>query len=460
MENMNTVPDKVSYRKIPASDDSEKRVPSRTASFYTLGCRVNAYETQAMGEQMRAAGFVLVPFGEPCDVCVVNTCAVTAESERKSAQLLRRAGGFAAHVIAVGCQAQFHPERAAACSGVHFVGGCAGKSAVASVAIALCRGSALPLRQRFCGKEYEPMAIFTRTDAFAGKCRAYLKTQDGCSGRCSYCIIPSLRGPSRSREAEEILQEAARAVRAGVKELVLTGIETGAYNRLPLHVLAARVAAVPGVERLRLGSLDPACVTPVLVTALAALPNFMPHFHLSLQSASDRVLRLMRRPYDAAGAQRAVDLLRSAFPGVMLSADVISGFPGETEEEFEQTCAFVDRNAFSHVHAFPFSPREGTPAASMEGQLPPGEAKERNERLIALADRVRDRVCRSRIGRLESVLVERVDGECGGGHTEGFLNCIVYGSGLRAGELVKVRVTDAENGNLLAVPVADEGEGS
>lgn len=157
------------------------------------------------------------------------------------------------------------------------------------------------------------------------------------------------------------MQEAARAVRAGVKELVLTGIETGAYNRLPLHVLAARVAAVPGVERLRLGSLDPACVTPVLVTALAALPNFMPHFHLSLQSASDRVLRLMRRPYDAAGAQRAVDLLRSAFPGVMLSADVISGFPGETEEEFEQTCAFVDRNAFSHVHAFPFSPREGTP---------------------------------------------------------------------------------------------------
>ena len=232
---------------------------------------------------------------------------------------------------------------------------------------------------------------------------------------------------------------------------MLTGIETGAYNRMPLGELAARVAAVSGVERIRLGSLDPACVTAALAARLSALPNFMPHFHLSLQSGSDSVLRRMRRPYDSAGAQRAVDRLRDAFPDLMLSADVISGFPGETEEEFAQTCAFIERNSFAHIHAFPFSPREGTPAAAMEGRLPPGEAKARNERLIALAERVRARVLCSRIGGTETVLLERTDGDCGSGHTAGFLECVVRGAGLRAGELTAVRVTGVENGVLFAV---------
>lgn len=423
----------------------------RRVSFYTLGCRVNAYETQAMEERFRAAGFAVVPFGAPCDVCVVNTCAVTAESERKSAQLLRRAGGQAAHVIAVGCFAQLRPEKAAACSGVGYVGGCAGKPDAVAAALALCRGETPPAPVPACGGGYEPMSIFTRAGGESGKCRTFLKIQDGCSGRCTYCIIPSLRGPSRSRDAAEILDEAARAVRAGVKELVLTGIETGAYNRMPLGELAARVAAVPGVERIRLGSLDPACVTTALAARLSALPNFMPHFHLSLQSGSDSVLRRMRRPYDSAGAQRAIDRLRDAFPDLMLSADVISGFPGETEEEFAQTCAFIERNSFAHIHAFPFSPREGTPAAAMEGRLPPGEAKARNERLIALAERVRARVLCSRIGGTETVLLERTDGDCGSGHTAGFLECVVRGAGLRVGELTAVRVTGVENGILLAV---------
>lgn len=214
-----------------------------------------------MEERFRAAGFAVVPFGAPCDVCVVNTCAVTAESERKSAQLLRRAGRTGRACDRRRRFAQLRPEKAAACSAWAMWAAARASPTPVAAALALCRGETPPAPVPACGGGYEPMSIFTRAGGESGKCRTFLKIQDGCSGRCTYCIIPSLRGPSRSRDAAEILDEAARAVRAGVKELVLTGIETGAYNRMPLGELAARVAAVPGVERIRLGSLDPACVT-------------------------------------------------------------------------------------------------------------------------------------------------------------------------------------------------------
>ncbi|MFR5864634.1 MAG: radical SAM protein [Acutalibacteraceae bacterium] len=291
------------------------------------------------------------------------------------------------------------------------------------------------------------MSIFTRAGGESGKCRAFLKIQDGCSGRCTYCIIPSLRGPSRSRDAAEILDEAARAVRAGVKELVLTGIETGAYNRMPLGELAARVAAVSGVERIRLGSLDPACVTTALAARLSALPNFMPHFHLSLQSGSDSVLRRMRRPYDSAA--RSAPLIgcgTRSRPDAQRGCDL--RLPGETEENSRRP-ARLSSNSFAHIHAFPF-PRGGTPAAAMEDVC-----RRRGEGAQRAPDRAGGagagaRLC-SRIGGTETVLLERTDGDCGSGHTAGFLECVVRGAGLRVGELTAVRVTGVENGVLLAV---------
>lgn len=419
-------------------------------SFYTLGCRVNQYETQAMEEQFIKQGFDVVGFGEKCDFCVVNTCAVTAESERKSAQLVRRASAYADRVIVVGCHSQFHPSAAASIPSVALVLGCRGKTHVAAAARALADGLEPVIPEPAGEREYELSEIFTAGKNTARRCRAFIKIQDGCSGRCTYCIIPSLRGPSRSRPPQLVLEEARRAADMGIKELVLTGIETAAYSGMPLPELIARVAEISGILRIRLGSLDPARVTPEFVSALAATGKFMPHFHLSVQSGSDRVLGLMQRPYGKEGAYRAAYAVREAFDNAMISADMIYAFPGENDDDFNETLEYIERCDLYHVHFFPFSPRAGTPAAKMKDILTPEEKKARGAAIADTAAHVKSRVLDRVAGSDVRVLAERTESAGVFGHTENFLPCVVHGTAAEPGSIITAHVTGSDGVTLEA----------
>ncbi len=346
-----------------------------TASVVTLGCKVNQYESTAISEALEEAGFCLADAHEVCDVYVVNTCTVTMESDRKARQLIRRLITAApdAHVIVTGCSAQAHAESIATIPGVSAVVGNRDKLSVVEVALSLLAAGKKPDAPLVSvpsleGSRFEPMHI-TRF----GRTRAYVKIEDGCESRCAYCAIPAARGPVRSKPREDILHEVADLTARGCREVVLTGIETGAWGRdlggEHLEDLLAEIDNIPGIGRVRLGSLDPTVMTPAFVERVAALPSLAHHFHLSMQSGCSTTLARMRRRYNADMARAAMARVRAAMPDVMLTTDIIVGFPGETEEEFAASLAFAKEAGFLHIHVFPFSPREGTPAATMSGQV-------------------------------------------------------------------------------------------
>ena len=347
-----------------------------TASVVTLGCKVNQYESTAISEALEKAGFSLADVHEVCDVYVVNTCTVTMESDRKARQLIRRLITAApdAQVIVTGCSAQAHAEAIAAIPGVSAVVGNRDKLSVVAVACELLASGKKPDTPLVSvpsleGSHFEPMHI-TRF----GRTRAYVKIEDGCESRCAYCAIPAARGPVRSKPREDILREVEDLTARGCREVVLTGIETGAWGRdlggERLEDLLVDIDRIPGIGRVRLGSLDPTVMTPSFVEKVATLPSLAHHFHLSMQSGCSATLARMRRRYNADMARAAMARVRAAMPDVMLTTDIIVGFPGETEEEFATSLAFAKEAEFLHIHVFPFSPREGTPAATMPGQVP------------------------------------------------------------------------------------------
>lgn len=416
----------------------------------TLGCRVNQYESVAIAEALEKRGFTVCKDETACDYYILNTCAVTAESQRQSRQLARRFASRGGTAV-LGCASQNRKEEFLAIPGVFYVGGCTGKmdvvEALAHAAAAAAPADAVGDMQ---GALYETMALDGRSDLFSS-CRAYIKIQDGCSAHCTYCVIPSLRGRSRSRPAEEVIAEAVRLAKAGCREVVLTGIETSAYNAAPLSELLLRLAELEslGLARVRLGSLSPGSLREDFLRAAAEAHNFMPHVHLSLQSGADRVLRLMRRPYTAGEAMERIRMLRDFLPDVQIGADFITGFPTETEEEYLQTEAFVREANLFHVHAFPYSEREGTPAAVMEGQIPTEERKQRCARLIAAAEGNRRRILEGFRGRTVRVLAERCRNGVANGHTEEFLECIFPAEGVQVGDICEVAVTGEKDGRLV-----------
>lgn len=411
----------------------------KTVSICTLGCRVNQYESRAIAELFIKQGYTLVEFGEKCDVCIINTCAVTAESERKSAQMIRRAKRFAGEVRVCGCYAERNKELTG-----QFVTqstGCTGKTALSGVS---------PV---FTDKGFELANIatvpFDGAKTFSST-RAYIKIQDGCNGRCTYCIIPSLRGRSRSRPTEEITAEAVRLAAAGYREIILTGIETAAYNYEPLYRLLERVAAVDGIERIRLGSLDPNVLNADFISTAATLPKLMPHFHISLQSGCDRILRLMGRPYTAETAKERIEALKAAVPRVRLSADIICSFPTETEQELEETLSYLKGIGFSHIHAFSYSKRPNTPAAVMQGQIPEDEKKRRMHKFLAECAEMEKAQRDSKIETFDTVLVEKTDGGYALGHTEDFFEAKIKSDRLiNTGDLIKVKVIGTSGDKLL-----------
>ena len=363
-----------------------------TVGLYTLGCKVSQYETEAVAEAFERAGFTVSPFDAVCDVYVINTCTVTAESDRKSRQIIRRAvqRNPAAVVMACGCYAQTSGASVARIPGVAYVSGSAHKTELPARALSLLSarpGGALCEVSDIGQEPFEPMAI-TR----APRTRAYVKIEDGCECRCTYCAIPAARGSVRSKAPADVVREVMGLARGGTREVVLTGIETASYGTdlggVRLIDLFEMLDAEPGVPRLRLGSLTPELIRPDFVARYAALGHAAPHLHLSVQSGADPVLRAMRRRYNRAMALSAIAALRAAIPAMQFTTDLMVGFPGEREEDFADTMDLVRQARFLAVHTFAYSARPGTPAAAFPDQIPPAVRHRRSAELIALSDAV------------------------------------------------------------------------
>ncbi|MBQ8383498.1 MAG: tRNA (N(6)-L-threonylcarbamoyladenosine(37)-C(2))-methylthiotransferase MtaB [Clostridia bacterium] len=425
-----------------------------TFAIYTLGCKVNQYESQALAEELLRAGLRQVSFEERADIYLINTCSVTAEGERKVRQIIRRAHKTSpdAAIIVTGCYAQVDGDRLASLPGVRFVCGNLRKMRAAEVALSIAGGTAGDRSPEVEVSSLENAGFEKMTIRRSERTRAYLKIEDGCESRCAYCIIPRARGPIRSKPLAEVVEEARALMEAGYAEIVLTGIEISAYGKdltEKLPDLLRALDALPGLERIRLGSLDPSLMTPAYTELLKEIRHLAPHFHLSLQSGCDRTLNAMRRRYNTAMVRRNVDAIRAAFPDACFTADVIVGFPGETEEDFQNTAAFVGSLDLLDCHIFPYSIRPGTEAAKMSGQLS-GDVKEARvhalEKIIADG---RQRVLTAQIGKTLPVLFEEERDWYQIGHTASFLEVSVPIDEPLHGRILSVELAAVENGRLI-----------
>lgn len=380
------------------------------AALHNLGCKVNAYETEAMQQILEEAGYEIVPFSEYADVYVINTCSVTNMADRKSRQMLHRAKkqNPDAIVVGAGCYVQTKEAQALVDESIDIVIGNNKKHEL----VPLLREYEASHRKMACVADinhekqaYEELSL-SRT---AEHTRAFIKVQDGCNQFCTYCIIPFARGRVRSRELPDVLQEIRTLAKSGYREVVLTGIHLSSYGvdngESLLHLIEA-VHELEGIERIRLGSLEPRIVTDAFAKRLSELPKICPHFHLSLQSGCDTVLSRMNRRYDTAEYEAGCALLRRYFEHPAITTDVIVGFPGETDEEFETTERYLERIHFYEMHIFQYSKREGTKAAAMPDQVPEAVKKERSEKLLALGHRMSEEFRRYYLGRQVTALLE------------------------------------------------------
>ena len=380
------------------------------AALHNLGCKVNAYETEAMQQILEEAGYEIVPFSEYADVYVINTCSVTNMADRKSRQMLHRAKKQSpdAIVVGAGCYVQTKEAQALVGESIDIVIGNNKKHEL----VPLLREYEASHRKTACVADinhekqaYEELSL-SRT---AEHTRAFIKVQDGCNQFCTYCIIPFARGRVRSRELPDVLQEIRTLAKSGYREVVLTGIHLSSYGvdngESLLHLIEA-VHELEGIERIRLGSLEPRIVTDAFAKRLSELPKICPHFHLSLQSGCDTVLSRMNRRYDTAEYEVGCALLRRYFEHPAITTDVIVGFPGETDEEFETTERYLERIHFYEMHIFQYSRREGTKAAAMPDQVPEAVKKERSEKLLALGHRMSEEFRRYYLGRQVTALLE------------------------------------------------------
>ena len=429
----------------------------KKVALHNLGCKVNAYETEAMRQLLEQAGYEIVPFDVGADIYIINTCTVTNIADRKSRQMLHRAKKMnpEALVVAAGCYVQAAGEKIQADDSIDLIIGNNKKKDLISILEMYEEGrQAEALIDINHTKEYEELSV-TGT---AEHTRAYVKVQDGCNQFCSYCIIPYARGRVRSRRAEEVLGEVERLSANGYQEVVLTGIHLSSYGSdlegEDLLSLIQMVNRVPGIRRIRLGSLEPRIVTEEFAGALAQMEKVCPHFHLSLQSGCDTVLRRMNRRYTTEEYEKGCAVLRRAFERPALTTDVIVGFPGETKEEFLATEAFLKRIEFFQTHIFKYSRRKGTKADRMEGQLTEGVKAERSRILLKLNEENERRYLEGQLGRQVEILVEEPV-ELGGipyqtGHTREYCKAVLDSKQCLTGRIVRaVAEKQLENGILL-----------
>lgn len=419
---------------------------SPTASVYTLGCRLNQYESTAIEEALSASGFIVLPFTETCDVYIINTCAVTEESEKKSRKLIRRAHSENpnAHVIVTGCASQVHSDVIAKIPGVSYVCGNRNKLSAAEAAKLLVCGENVADKIKIMDVNSAPIESMSITRS--ERTRAYVKIEDGCDNHCTYCIIRTARGTVVSRPAAEIVEEVKKLCASGYEEVVLTGVETASYgkdlaNGCDLAALIHDVAQNTDIARIRLGSLEPSVLKKDIVDKMAAEPKFMPSFHLSLQSGSNKVLADMKRKYNRETVLKNVAYIKEKMPLATFTCDIIAGFPGESEEDFADTYDIAEKIEFLHMHVFPFSKREGTLAAEMSGQLPENVKNERVKRLAQLETSLRRKNAERFIGKSFNILFETEKDGVYTGHTENMLEVNVKSESDIRGKIIGVKIT-------------------
>ena len=434
-------------------------------ALHNLGCKVNAYETEAMAQKLEDAGYEIVPFNEKADVYIINTCSVTNMADRKSRQMLHKAKKMNedAVVVAAGCYVQTATEKLLEDLSVDILIGNNKKKDIVE-----------ELQKYFddnkynknvidinATNEYEELELATVTE----HTRAYIKIQDGCNQFCSYCIIPYARGRIRSREFDNIKQEVTELAQKGFKEIVLTGIHLSSYgnNENKLIDVVEMIAGIEGVERIRLGSLEPNIVTEDFAKRLAKVDKICPHFHLSMQSGCDNTLKRMNRHYTSDEYFEKCDLLRKYFDNPAFTTDVIVGFPGETQEDYEISREFVKKVRFSELHVFKYSKRDGTVAAKMENQIPEPVKTERSEDLIKVGENLTMEYRRKFIGKKVSVLFEEIINVAGEnywvGHTKEYIKVIMKSDKDISGDIKNVSLIGFANECLNCENIEKKGVG-
>ena len=425
-------------------------------AFYTLGCKVNQYETQAMEQLLAALGHEIGRFDEVCDGYVVNTCSVTAVADRKNRTVIRRIRKEQPNaVIAVcGCYSQ-HDSGAVRALGADLVGGSADREEFVQLLLQTCRDR----QARTAVDEALKRRAFQVLPAggLEERTRAMLKVQDGCVNFCTYCIIPYTRGPVRSAPLALAVEQAKDLAKKGYREIVLTGIEIASWGvdlpgKPPLTELIAAICEALPETRIRLGSLEPRIVTEEFCETLKGCKNLCPQFHLSMQSGCDAVLKRMKRKYDTARYLQSVELLKHHFDGCAVTTDMIVAFPGETEEEFAESLAFIRKCGFADMHIFPYSRRPGTPADKMPGQNPNAVKEDRSRRAIAVAEEMKAAFLKTMAGTAQAVLFEENEGEFAVGHTPNYIKVYMKSGPLR-GQLRQVRLTEPFGDGMKGEPL-------
>lgn len=432
---------------------------TKKVAFHTLGCKTNQYETNGMIQKFKEANYEIVDFEEVADIYIINTCTVTNMSDRKSRQMLRRAKEINknAIVVAAGCYAQVAKPDLEKIEEIDFILGTNEKSRIVEYIenFLQSRENKVELEDVLHNPEYSDFGIVTYTE----KTRAVVKVQDGCDRFCSYCIIPYARGRVRSRSSESILQEITEIAKQGLKEIVITGIHIASYGKdfkeeYKLIDLLEDINKIEGIERVRIGSVEPLLVTDNFMNRFIKLEKMCHHFHLSLQSGCSETLARMNRRYTAKEFEEVTELLRKSYDDVILTTDIIVGFPGETDEEFEETYKFLEKIEFFKMHIFKYSPRAGTKAAIMKNQIPGDIKEERSKKLIELSNKNEIEYCKKYIGKTVTVLIEEKDGEYYKGHTSNYIMVKTKSNTDITGKIINIKVNDINNFELVGDMIA------
>ena len=430
----------------------------KTASFYTLGCKVNQYETEAMSEIFSKNGYKIADFNEVCDVYVINTCTVTSIGDRKSRQMIRRAKHLNPNsiVAVVGCYSQVSPDEVAKIEGVNIILGTKDRKNLCEIADKMLaekenQKKVTDVENALKNREYEELEI----KEYAEKTRAFVKIEDGCNEFCTYCIIPFARGPVRSRKLENIVKEVEFLAQKGFCEVVLTGIHLASYGKdlknVSLSDVICAAAEVPGISRIRLGSLEPRILTEEFIQKIAGTKKVCNHFHISLQSGCDETLKRMNRKYTTAEYENSVKLLRRYFDNPAIATDIMVGFPGETDEEFEKSLAFMEKIAFADAHVFSYSNRKGTKADVMENQIDPKVKEVRHKAMESTVARLKNEYLESMEGKNLSVLFEQeISDGVYEGTAENYAKVIMKSDVDISKKCKTVKIIKAENGFLTA----------
>lgn len=428
----------------------------KKVSFYTLGCKVNQYETEAMEELFERNGYEIVGEDEVADIYVINTCTVTNLGDRKSRQFIRRAKKMNRDSIiaVVGCYSQVAPEEIGKMKYVDVIIGTGSKKDI----VKYCEEAKEHKKQiNVVGdfrelKEFEELKI----EDIKTRTRAYMKIQEGCNQYCSYCIIPYARGPIRSRSYENIIEEANRLANAGFKEIILTGIHVASYGKdrgdLDLLDVIVGISKVKGIDRIRLSSMEPTLIDEKFMYTVSNIPEFCDHFHLSLQSGSDKILKKMNRKYTTQEYSEIVNLIREYMPNAGITTDIIVGFPGENENDFNKTIEFVKKIKFSRIHVFKYSPREGTPASKYKDQVHGTIKNERSEKLIGIGEELMRGFNKKFLGNKMEVLFEeesKWNPKYMEGYTTNYIRAYALGDEKIRGKILPVMMTEINGENII-----------